>query len=549
MRNRGLYIILCLLLFTSCGIKRSLNNIPAYPLDTMQASVKIEGDFKRYKNNSLLKNQYGIWEMYIEGNALERGTAIGRLTEELMQKQEQIFLEKVESLVPEKRMNLLKKVTAYYNRNLEDHVLEEYKQEIYGLSQYMNPKYNNLAHPYKRALYLHAAHDIGHALQDLMLVGCTSFAVWDEKSFDGNLLLGRNFDFYAGDDFAEEKIVAFINPDQGNKFTMLTWPGFIGVVSGMNEKGITVTINAGKSKIPWSAKTPIALVTREILQYASSIEEAIAIAKTKEVFVSEAIMVGSARENKAVLIEISPKNMGVYEVENANQLLCTNHFQSKTYQNDQRNIATIEESHTQPRYLRLQELIEKEEKVSPVKAVEILRDKKGVGNSTLGFGNELAINQLLAHHSIVFQPQELRFWVSTQPYQLGEFIAYDLKDVFLRYQTGFRQEVVHQQLTIPADPFLKTKAYQDYEKFRLQRKKITKATENSLILEDSFLEDFITLNPEFWETYQLVGDYYFEQKEFERAYKYYQLAMTKEITTQPDIVYLKKQIKKSKRKF
>ncbi|PZD76836.1 C45 family peptidase [Mesonia sp. K7] len=550
MRSSWLYIILSFLLFTSCGIKKSLNNIPDYQLDTLHHFAKNYGEnLKVYKNNSLLKNQYGIWEMYIEGDALERGTAIGILTKELMQKQEQIFLEKVESLVPEQRMNLLKKITAYYNRHLDYYVLEEYKKEIFALSQYMTPKYNDLAHPYKRALYLHAAHDIGHALQDLMLVGCTSFAVWGDKSYDGNLLLGRNFDFYAGDDFAEEKIVAFINPDTGNKFTMLTWPGFIGVVSGMNEKGITVTINAGKSKIPWSAKTPIALVTREILQYANSIEEAIEIAKNKEVFVSEAIMVGSAKENKAVLIELSPKNFGVYEVENSDKLLCTNHFQSENYKDDKRNLITIEESHTQPRFLRLQELINEEEKINPTKAVEILRDKKGVDNNELGFGNELAINQLLAHHSIVFQPNKLRFWVSTKPYQLGEFIAYDLGSAFADFETGLHNEKLIPELTIPADSFLTTQSYKNYEKFRLERKKITDAIENNLWLEDNYVESFVALNPEFWETYKYVGDYYFEHQKFEEASKYYQIAMTKEVTTQPDLQYLKKQLRKSKRKF
>ncbi|MEI9910600.1 MAG: hypothetical protein WDO71_13545 [Bacteroidota bacterium] len=40
------------------------------------------------------------------------------------------------------------------------------------------------------------------------------------------------------------------------------------------------------------------------------------------------------------------------------------------------------------------------------------------------------LNQLIAHHSIVFEPQKLLVWVSTSPWQLGQYVAYDLKKVF-----------------------------------------------------------------------------------------------------------------------
>ena len=145
-------------------------------------------------------------------------------------------------------------------------------------------------------------------------------------TLDGKLLLGRNFDFYAGDDFAKNKLISFIKPDNGIPFMMVGWPGMLGTVSGMNYNGLTVTINAGKSDIPLVAKTPISLLAREILQYASTLEEAVTIAKKREVFVSEAIMVGSAIDNKAILIEVAPKNFGVYEVVNSDRLICANHF-------------------------------------------------------------------------------------------------------------------------------------------------------------------------------------------------------------------------------
>ncbi len=286
------------------------------------------------------------------------------------------------------------------------YIPEEYKTEIYGLSQFSSSNFSEIGEPYLRFLYLHGAHDIGHAMQDLMLVGCSAFAVWGDKTVDGELLIGRNFDFYAGDDFAKEKIIAFVKPSEGHKFMSVTWGGMIGVVSGMNDQGLTVTINAGKSEIPLVAKTPISIVTREILQYASTIEEAIEIAKKREVFVSEAIFVGSAKDKKAAIIEVSPDNFGVYEVENTDELICTNHFQSEAYKNDERNLKWIAESHSMYRFERMEELISEENKLDVPDAVAILRNKKGLDEREIGFGNEKALNQLLAHHGIVFKPEE-----------------------------------------------------------------------------------------------------------------------------------------------
>jgi penicillin V acylase-like amidase (Ntn superfamily) len=87
-------------------------------------------------------------------------------------------------------------------------------------------------------LNYHAAHDIGHALQNMNLVACTAFEVKGDKSVDSSMLIGRNMDFSSGDKFAENKIIAFCKPDRGYNFCYITWPGMIGVVSGMNNQGL-----------------------------------------------------------------------------------------------------------------------------------------------------------------------------------------------------------------------------------------------------------------------------------------------------------------------
>ncbi|MAZ72495.1 MAG: acyl-CoA--6-aminopenicillanic acid acyl-transferase [Flavobacteriaceae bacterium] len=536
-----------------CGIKKSLNNRPDVSKYTNEIPEKIVVNDSTFTqgNNFLTKNKYGLWELYVEGNPFERGLANGNLTQALYYKQEKVFLDKVNSLVPgEGQQNFLTAFLKWYNRNMYRHISEEYKAEIYGISRYASTDFNDLAPPYLRSLYLHGAHDIGHALQDLMLVGCTSFAVWDEKSEDGNLLIGRNFDFYAGDAFAEEKIIAFMNPEEGHKFMSVTWGGFIGVVSGMNNQGLTVTINAGKSKIPLAAKTPISIVTREILQYASTIDEAIAIAKKREVFVSEAIMVGSASDGKAVVIEVSPNNFGVYEVENSSALICANHFQSDAYKKDRRNLKTIEESHTTYRFNRMTELLDSEEKVTPSEAVSILRNREGVNNKDIGYGNEKALNQLLAHHGIVFQPAQLKVWVSANPYQLGAFVCYDLNEIFKnRKDNPSLVSLSVEHKTIPASPFLNTEAYKNYEKYRKLEGDLEATIETEKLQTSLNAEKLIALNPAYWKAYYLVGRYYFEIGNYEKAAENLTEALKKEIPSQDEVELVEKYLRKTKRKL
>ena len=499
--------------------------------------------------NSLLKNKQGLWELYVEGDPLEIGLTTGALSDSLLKKQEQIFFGRIEDIVPSKfQQNLLRNFLKWYNRKLYLNVPNEYQTEIYGVSQYTSQDFNNIAPQYQRSLYLHAAHDIGHALQDLALVGCSSFAAWGEKSENGDLILGRNFDFYVNDAFAENKIVAFINPKEGYPFMTVTWPGMVGTVSGMNKEGLTVTINAGKSKIPIIAKTPISILTREILQHAKNIDEAVAIAKKRQLFVSESIMVGSAHDNKAVLIEVSPEKMDVFDVPNSNQLICSNHFQSDAFKNDERNLSQIANSHSKYRYDRMQELFSENPKINPKIAADILRNKDGLQNIALGYGNEKALNQLMAHHGVIFKPKEKLVWVSSNPYQLGEFVCYNLDSIFKERKTDLPVSFEEENLNIAKDPFLETTAFLNYQKFRIEDHKMDLYLKNKTKIPFEFIQNYQSLNPDYWVVYYKAGLYFYEQKYFQFAQSNFEKALTKEITTVPDKEAIEKYLKKLKRK-
>jgi hypothetical protein len=506
--------------------------------------VQYSETFYKTGNNWLKKSESGLWELYVEGDGFERGAANGHLTKELAQFQEDAFIKQIQVLVPDlSYLKFLKYFVAFFNRNLPDHITEEYKQEIYGISRFASDKYDFVGPKYHRILNYHGAHDIGHALQDKnMTVGCTSFGVWNEKSADGELLLARNFDFFSGDDFAKNKIVQFTNPKNGHKFATITWAGFIGAASGMNDQGITVTINAAKSQIPTDAATPIALLAREILQYAKNINEAIEIAKKREVFVSESILVGSAADNKAILIEKTPSGMDVYDA-SGNEILCSNHYQGKEFSNQLANLNNQIESSSLYRRVRLKQLLNEREKIDHKKAAEILRNQKGLNEKNIGMGNEKAMNQLLAHHGVIFKPRQLLMWVSTNPYQCGKFVCYNLKDVFEKYKAiEEEQEITVDSLTIAEDPFIRTEAYRQFVNFKNLKNYIqfiTKAP-GYIFLNTKLEKAFLASNPQSYYTYQILGDYYKSKFNYSVAFDYYKRALVKEIATKKEEDQIKK---------
>lgn len=497
--------------------------------------------FYTLKNSWFRKSNSGLYELYVEGEPFERGVVNGKLTEELVKRQEDHFSEQINKMIPSKfYLHFLKYFVGWFNRDLDKNITEEYKEEIYGISQSASDKYDYIGTNYQRILNYHAAHDIGHALQSMALVGCTSFGTWDDMSEDSQMIIGRNFDFYVGDKFAQDKIVAFYNPAQGYKFMSVTWGGFIGAVSGMNEKGLTVTINADKTKIPSGSATPVSLVAREILQYAKNIHEAFEIARKRKMFVSESFLVGSASDNKAVIIEKTPDTLDMFDP-NKDFIVCANHFQSNGLAHTKSNQEQMNESASTYRYDRLMELLGANGKNTVQKTVNILRDRKGMHNEDIGMGNEKAINQLIAHHSIVFEPKKLLVWVSTSPWQLGEYVAYDLKKVFALRGMKQDKEIIDSGLTIAPDPFLLTNDFKSFITYRNFRQRIADGEEINT-------DSLVASNPRFYHTYVLAGDYSYKKKEFQKALQYYQTALTKVIATRKEENYIRNQVAKCRDK-
>lgn len=494
-----------------------------FPVEQLADSLAVCGD-------SWLKlNPYGMWELFVQGDPYTMGYKNGKLTQKLAHYQEEAFVEQINQLVPSRfYLQFLRVFLGWFNRDLLKYVPLEYQLEVAGISKSASTEFNYIAPPFQRIMSYHGAHDMGHALQSMCLVGCTSLGVWNNFSADSSLLIGRNFDFYAGDRFSENKIIAFMKPENGYAFMSVTWGGMIGVVSGMNQEGLTITLNAEPTGIPMISKTPVSILARKILQYASTIDEAFAIAKEYETFVSESFLIGSGKENKVALIEKTPGKI-VLTIPQQNFLAMTNHFRDSSFMKSPADPEIQFEDASHYRLKRVEELIDSTGTFSVEDMAKLLRDRKGKEGENIGLGNEKSINQLIAHHGIIFKPQEKKVWVSAAPFQLGAFVAYDLDEIFADPQSYLTKPAFEQHDCIGPDVLLNSKDYQQFVAYKKALVKIKNGIENKKTFEREELDGFIALNEKFYYPWFLVGNYYFRNGNFKLAHSYYSKALELEI--------------------
>jgi hypothetical protein len=76
-------------------------------------------------NNWFRKSKSGLYELYVEGEPFERGVIYGKLTTELVKRQEDNFTDQIKRLVPSNiYRNFLRYFIGFFNRNLAQNIPE-----------------------------------------------------------------------------------------------------------------------------------------------------------------------------------------------------------------------------------------------------------------------------------------------------------------------------------------------------------------------------------------------------------------------------------------
>jgi hypothetical protein len=120
--------------------------------------------------------------------------------------------------------------------------------------------------------------------------------------------------------------------------------------------------------------------------------------------------------------------------------------------------------------------------------------------------------------------------------------TYDLKDFNNWNAAKVSFPITKKLLEIEEDPFFHSDDFVAFERFKKIRGRLILATENGEELSDELLTEFVSTNPNYYETYRLLGNYHLAVENFVTASKNYKSALTQEIAYQEDRVFIEEQL-------
>jgi hypothetical protein len=164
------------------------------------------------------------------------------------------------------------------------------------------------------------------------LPACSSLAVWGESSGGGELRHARNFDFPGAGVWDLAPVVAFCEPDEGLRYGFVTTRGAdVPGITAFNEAGLTLTVHTRFHREVRFDRAPVFDLGHEIVRRARTLGEAVDIAKKVGAASTWGILISSASERSACVVETTADQVAVTEPgAGASHLACTNHYFSRT---------------------------------------------------------------------------------------------------------------------------------------------------------------------------------------------------------------------------
>ncbi|HEY3819367.1 MAG TPA: C45 family peptidase [Polyangiaceae bacterium] len=401
---------------------------------------------------SWMREQAGLREVYLEGTPEELGAGVVRQLRTQMVDDEGALWDDFERHVPWwlARVGIEDWSRVRY-RHLDAGVPDARRRELAAQSLAFAPDpFSSRMPTYQRMLFLHALYDIALPLEHSPLIGCTSFAF---PGSNGHEIVGRAFDFEAEPMFDRDKVVYLVREEGAVPFASVAWPGFVGVVTGMNAAGVVLVVHGARAGEPSADGMPVAFSLREALAHAHTTDEAVALLRAQRVMVSHIVFVADGKGSVAV-VERAP-GREAYVRRDEGRLWVTNALEGPLA-TDPKNVRVRETTSSDARAARVAELFDTHgpegRPLADVRdALAVLRDHTCAKGASCDLGDRRAIDGLIATHGIVADATARVLWVSAGPHLSGAFVKLDLASLFAADHDPAHDPPAE---TLPEDPIL-----------------------------------------------------------------------------------------------
>lgn len=142
------------------------------------------------------------------------------------------------------------------------------------------------------------------------LFHCSGFALFGSATKDSALLHGRILDYMTNAGLQERAVVFAISPKRGYKWVNVGFAGFLGTVTAMNEKGLTVGEMGGSQPGHWDGK-PMSFLLREMMENCATLSEAVDFLKNAKRTCEFYYVISSGQQNDALGVKATHNSLEV----------------------------------------------------------------------------------------------------------------------------------------------------------------------------------------------------------------------------------------------
>lgn len=220
-------------------------------------------------------------------------------------------------------------------------------------------------------------------------------------------------------------VVAIVKPTGLQPFASVTWPGQLGVVTGVNAQGIAIFVDPVRTADvrPTRTARPVAMLARAVLEQAKTLDEAIKLVEGTPTLGAAAIVLVDGTSGTWVIVERTPGKAIVERKPKTRVLgdLLTTNALSQDPENDRakRMLPTTARLDRAARLVRAP--------LPDVAAVAaVLRDQRGSDDAPRPPGHRAVIDDGRAVHQVILDPASLELWVA-DPQAGGRMRAFDLR--------------------------------------------------------------------------------------------------------------------------